>query len=159
MNDQDPLHTIKTEFDLQPRNPVNFSQAGIHSAQHGTRKKRINHHGTGGGYLSEAVDGPSVAERKPRSNTQNKNNTLSNKFVNQPEEKVRAGSLSYANHKYNQSASGIKRGSTAPGGNNNQTHVTRGDLALSYNKGGGPHEQSSTIQGGTRHQYNMSSDM
>lgn len=26
----------------------------------------------------------------------------------------RGGSLSYANHKYNQSASGIKRGSTAP---------------------------------------------
>lgn len=72
---QDPLHTIKTEFDLQPangvvdgihhqhvRNPVNFSQAGIHSAQHMSRKKRINHQGIGGGYLSEAVvdGGPSM---------------------------------------------------------------------------------------------------
>ncbi len=64
------MHTIKTEFDPQPgsldmvRNPVNFSQAGIHSAQHMSRKKRINHTGIGGGYLSEAVDGVSVADRK-----------------------------------------------------------------------------------------------
>lgn len=41
---------------------MNFSQAGIHSAQHMSRKKRINHQGIGGGYLSEAVvdGGPSM---------------------------------------------------------------------------------------------------
>ena len=51
---------------MHVRNPVNFSQAGIHSAQHMSRKKRINHHGIGGGYLSEAVvDGPSMAKAGP----------------------------------------------------------------------------------------------
>jgi len=97
-----------------------------------SRKKRINHHGNGGGYLSEAVDGPSIPERKQqRSHTQgkhtpvNNNKTLNNTTTYVPiqasqkhagEDKLRGGSLSYANHKYNQSSSGIKRGSTAPGG-------------------------------------------
>ena len=65
-------------------------------------------------------------------------------------------SLSYANHKYNQSASGIKRGSTAPGG---QGHPTRGDLSLSFAISGGPLDTSMTIPGGARHQYNVSSDL
>ena len=41
LNDSDPLHTIKTEFAMQ-RNPLNFSQAGIHSAQQMNRKSRTN---------------------------------------------------------------------------------------------------------------------
>ena len=195
--DQDPLHTIKTEFNLQPDGDLNnllqssqflagsnqlqeMSKSGNRTAQNMSRKRRINHQGNGGGYLSEAIDGPSIAERKhQRSNTQGRHgpgNSTNNKTLNNTttygaisqhqkhgggvlggEDKARGGSLSYANHKYNQSASGIKRGSTAPGGQNNA--LNRGDLSLSYAKGGGPLDTSMTIQGGARHQYNVSSDL
>lgn len=171
---QDPLHTIKTEFDIQPsngvdmhvRNPVNFSQAGIHSAQHMSRKKRINHQGIGGGYLSEAVvDGPSIVKGGPvipGKQAMVMTYGLQQQVLAHGDEQQqvgRGGSLSYANHKYNQSASGIKRGSTAPNGQGAAAHMNRGDLSLSFAKGAGPNDTSMTIQGGTRHQYNVSSDL
>ena len=37
--------------------------------------------------------------------------------------------------------------------------MNRGDLSLSFAKGAGPNDTSMTIQGGTRHQYNVSSDL
>ena len=82
----------------------------------------MNHQGlVGGGYLSEAMEGPSVADRQQQRSHTSANNTLSTTYGIQQQalrgkDKVRGGSLSYANHKYNQSASGIKRGSTAPNG-------------------------------------------
>ena len=137
-----------------------------------SRKKRINHQGLSGGYLSEAFDGPAVGDRpQPRSHASG-NKTLSTTYglqsqqasVHGAQEKVRCGSLSYANHKYNQSASGIKRGSTAPNGQvNNSNHhgQGRGDMGLSYtlNGTGQMDAASTTIPGGSRHQYNMSSDL
>lgn len=79
------------------------------------------------------------------------------------ENKVRGGSLSFANHKYNQSASGIKRGSTAPSNVVGQAAMSgagRGDKSLNFAIGGPMMETSNTmIPGGSRHQYNVSSDL
>lgn len=68
LNEQDPLHTIKTEFDAQPAtfevgvSGGKFAQGGIQSAHHMGRKKRINN-GSLGGYLSEAFEGPSLGDK------------------------------------------------------------------------------------------------
>lgn len=118
LNEQDPLHTIKTEFDAQPSNfeigvsGGKFAQGGIQSAHHMGRKKRVNQ--GSGGYLSEAFEGPSINDKGgigaagPLQNQRNGTAPSGNKTLNAYsvqqypiKDKVRGGSLSFANHKYN----------------------------------------------------------
>ena len=153
---------LKTEFDvhgpeLGVRQPdAQFSQVGIESASLMARK----HHG---GYLSEAaMEGSLVCNHpNPRSHTSAANKTMNTTYgiqqsVHRGKEKVRGGSLSFSNHKYNASAGGMnKRGATAPHGPN------RAELGLNYTAGFRPNrgEVGSTIPGGIRQTNNVSSDM